>query len=266
MKVKLTFWLPIVALLAIGWVSIAQVSQRITQGPTVGTPSSATAISGASTFMRSVLVATNSDEACALLNIPPLEGLNGIVTLSSNKMSLDTNVCVVSGTSNVTFKGVIYGDGSGLTGTGSSTLLDHQGTTSEIKSTNTDEVVYTYSIPSIGAGKGIRWTVCCYNSAAKSGTNKLFKISFGGTVQQIHSVNGSSTTNPFRFTGTIMNNPASTTAQVWESGGFQSGGSWALVKNTSTYDTATAKTLQFLFNAPSTETIVGVSWIVESIQ
>ena len=213
----------------------------------------------------------------ATLGLPDTETTNGIARYSTNIIALDTNTFAVSGT-NVS----IYGDisthsgvftnsitlnGSAITAwpTASGTILNAQGATSALTGNSGDRALYTCSIPSIAAGKGIRWTVYFKNTTATS-ASKAYKISYGGTTLTLNPSTSTSTTNPFMASGTIMNVPSSTTSQVWGAGHVQNGGSFAQFIGTSAVDTSGAQTLSFIFNAANTEACTGTMFYVETLQ
>ena len=80
-------------------------------------PSGGTA--NASPYMQTLLLKTNQDEFLTAAGVNPLVGTNGIAVTSSNLIGLSTSIATVTG-SNIAFAGVLSGDGSGLTGVGTS--------------------------------------------------------------------------------------------------------------------------------------------------
>lgn len=147
-------------------------------------------------------------------------------------------------------------------------LLNYQKAGNPIpgQGTGTDLTVYTFSVPPIPAGKGIRARVFWTCSPCSNGA-KTFKWQFGGSA--VAYAPTSNTSSSLSYTEVrIFNDPGSQSAQTLFGDPILIGANFQTIGTTSnlTVSTSTAQTLNFVFNALSSETINPKGFIVEAIQ
>jgi len=151
-------------------------------------------------------------------------------------------------------------------------LLNYQKAAGAITGNGGDQNVYTFSVPSIPSGKGIRakvWWTC----STCTGANKVFKWQFGGTggvggtVTAYAAVTPSSSNLAYSVV-TIFNDPGSQTAQTMFLDTLLIGATNATFGLTSNpaQTTSGAVSLAFLFNAANTEAITPKGFVVEAIE
>jgi hypothetical protein len=133
--------------------------------------------------------------------------------------------------------------------------------------------VYTFSVPYIPPGKGIRAKVYWICNSCSVGVNKIFAWQIGGTLGS-----GGTTTPYAAYTSNnnslsyaeveIFNDPASQSNQTMIQDSIVVGLNLATAGGVSTpaQNTSMAQSLTFLFNAATSETIVTKGFIVEAIQ
>ncbi len=145
-------------------------------------------------------------------------------------------------------------------------LLNYQKAAANITGNSSDQTVYTFSLPSIPAGKGIRvkvWWTC----STCTGANKTFKWQFGSTVTPYAAITAASSNLAYSVV-TIFNDPGSQTAQTMFIDTLLIGATnvtFGLTSNPA-QNTSGAQSVTFLFNAGNTETITPKGFAVEAVE
>jgi hypothetical protein len=145
-------------------------------------------------------------------------------------------------------------------------LLNYQKATANVNGNGTDKTVYTFTVPPIPAGKGIRarvfWTCVACTTAAKT-----FRWQFGGVNSSYVSVTQGNSNLSYTEVR-IFNDPGSQAAQTLFGDAITVGVGLAavgIVANLSV-STATSQSLTFVYNGSTGENIAPKGFVVESIQ
>lgn len=146
----------------------------------------------------------------------------------------------------------------------SKTLLSNIGSSGALTGNAADQNIFSLSVPgnTLGSGRGIRATAFFSHSTGSAAV--VYKISFGGTAT---SVMNAATAGTIVFIFTIMNNPASTGAQLLL---FESGLAGAAIVAAATsaalsIDTTATQTLAVTFNVANTDQVIPISMVTELI-
>lgn len=147
-------------------------------------------------------------------------------------------------------------------------LLSYQKATgSSIQGNGLDQTVYSFSIPAIPAGKGIRAKVFWQCTIGCSSGNKIFSWQFGATKTS-YAAYTTNLANLAYAEVNIFNDPGSQTQQTMFGDAITLGASFVAsgIISTPGETTTGAVSLTFLFKAPSSETIFPKGFTVEAIQ
>jgi hypothetical protein len=148
-------------------------------------------------------------------------------------------------------------------GSADSTACAYQGPGSAITGTGAAATYFTCTLPAgvMGAGQGIIITAVAKHTTGTAGVS--YTMTFGGTSTTAAAPSGSANQLE-RVTYLIMNNPGSTSAQSISTIGQDSaGGNNSIKLDTAAVSTASAVTINLLFNVASTDAITPEMFLVE---